>query len=1182
MRPLVLNSLKSIPRRRGDRRRPLTPLRLALEMLESRALLAAGDVLGNHYDAGSSGQTLSESVLTPALVSSSQVASSISTNFGRLFDTTLDGQVYAQPLAVANVNITRGAFQGIHNVLYVATMHNSLYAVDAGTGVILWQDNFNQITDPRVATIGSPVVTAGVTTIPSVSGNNPLVNGNDIGPELGILATPTIDPSSHIIYLVADSKELRNGTTPSASGADTHWVQRLWAINIADGSIAITPTLPPGVAASGGQTIADTILNGTSYSSYTNYKYVAGPYIKGTGNNTDTFNANGTVATTNNADGWVVNTADPGTIFAGTTPSATGYIAFNGLLQMNRVATTLVNGEIYLGFASHGDDGPYYGWLLGYNATTLTNNAAFVTVPTFDGVKGSAGFTSVGGLWGSGATIATDGTYLYFTVGNGSFNNATTNFSANYYSLDGANQVLQPLDGDYGDSVLKVAFDPNATQTNINLKNDAANPANPTPDGTYNPDGGYNQSGYGLKVVDYFAPSNVRVLNINDEDLGSSGTLLIPTTGPGAATAPNGDQMLVVSGKEGRVYLIDTGNMGGFNTQYVTDGHDQTGTAAITAPAPYDRVLGEYYYRQANGNPTIYANDQTNKGYEIPSYSNGVVYFGLSGGKELGFNVANLIFPAGPASSRTATYSTPVFSTSASTPSRGATAALSSNSLSNPILWNNWVALTMTDATLTTALNNGQTGITTLAISPLATALTSGNVIKIQAPNSSSSQTVTLSSNAARNATTLSVTSFTASSAYPVGSVITLNGSSQDFLVAYDSSANVIFNSNWSIVGAPNNLSDSLTNGVPGATGSKFSIPTVFNGLVYSGTGGGSSTSNSHNLGTIVGYGLLSPTLHQPTGLATQAISPNQVHLSWTRNAADSESGTRVERSLNGSTWTTIQIVHNGATNFDDTTVAGGTQYFYRVTEIYGSSSSSASAAANLTTPNYPKGDYSLDHIVNAADISAMSQALCDLATFQSSHGLSDADFLFLADVNGDQVVNNADIQAELHLLIAGAAGGSGPAAASIPAADEGMGPISSSAPNLVDDLAPPIAPPLTAQPAVLAVANGSAGDSAVTSILTANETDSAPANSPKELAESESIVFVSMPQQTTAGTASMGKAVLDTSEQFAQVDSGTHLDAVDFALGFPIEHRDRHFHSLGESGRRTSDALDELFASWP
>ncbi len=404
------------------------------ESLERRNLLAAGDVLGNHYDAGSTGQTLTETVLTPANVNA--------TTFGKLFTTTLDGQVYAQPLTVANVNVTRGSSQGIHNVVYVATMHNSLYAIDANTGAILWQDSFNNITNPTnlTATAGVRTIPAGGTNTTPTQPYNALVNGNDIGPEIGILATPTIDASTNILYVVVSTREMRTGTTPSDSGTDAHFVQRLWAVNLSDGTVAITPTGNPPTSvepATTGQIIGDvwkTDVFATSgtFNNYTNYKYIAGPYIKGTGNNSDTFNADGSVATTNNADGWIVNANDIISPWgaAGKTASQTGFIAFNALLQMNRVATTLINGEIYVGFASHGDDGPYYGWLLGYDAHTLANTAAFVTVPTFDGVKGSAGFTSVGGLWGSGAGITTDGTYLYFTVGNGSFNNATSNFSA--------------------------------------------------------------------------------------------------------------------------------------------------------------------------------------------------------------------------------------------------------------------------------------------------------------------------------------------------------------------------------------------------------------------------------------------------------------------------------------------------------------------------------------------------------------------------------------------------------------------------------------------------------------------------------------------------------------------------------------------------------------------------------
>src|SRR5207248_3975608 len=107
--------------------------------------------------------------------------------------------------------------------------------------------------------IGNPVVTPGATTFPAVTGNNVLVNPNDVGPELGILGTPVIDPGTNILYLETNSQEFRDGSTPSLTGADRHFVQRLWAINIADGSVAIAPTNPAIEPATGGQVIGDVI-----------------------------------------------------------------------------------------------------------------------------------------------------------------------------------------------------------------------------------------------------------------------------------------------------------------------------------------------------------------------------------------------------------------------------------------------------------------------------------------------------------------------------------------------------------------------------------------------------------------------------------------------------------------------------------------------------------------------------------------------------------------------------------------------------------------------------------------------------------------------------------------------------------------------------------------------------------
>src|SRR5262249_29618027 len=136
-----------------------------IEILEKRRLLAI-DTLANHIDAANTGQNLSETVLTPANVTSA--------TFGKRFTPTLDGQLYAQILAKANVNIPTGPSKGIQNVLLGATMHDSLYAVDADTGTILWQDSFLQIANPQV--LGSPSATLGVTTVPAKTGDNALTS----------------------------------------------------------------------------------------------------------------------------------------------------------------------------------------------------------------------------------------------------------------------------------------------------------------------------------------------------------------------------------------------------------------------------------------------------------------------------------------------------------------------------------------------------------------------------------------------------------------------------------------------------------------------------------------------------------------------------------------------------------------------------------------------------------------------------------------------------------------------------------------------------------------------------------------------------------------------------------------------------------------------------------------------
>lgn len=158
------------------------------------ASLSAGvQVLTQHNDNNRTGANTSETQLN---------TSNVNVNaFGKLFSRAVDGQIYAQPLYVPNVRIPT---QGTHNVVYIATEHNSVYAFDADIPAAsppLWQ------------------VSLGTSVLSSNFGI-----GGDLIPEFGITGTPAINAQTGTLYVVAETYE--NGAA----------VDRLHALDITTGA----------------------------------------------------------------------------------------------------------------------------------------------------------------------------------------------------------------------------------------------------------------------------------------------------------------------------------------------------------------------------------------------------------------------------------------------------------------------------------------------------------------------------------------------------------------------------------------------------------------------------------------------------------------------------------------------------------------------------------------------------------------------------------------------------------------------------------------------------------------------------------------------------------------------------------------------------------------------------------
>ena len=174
---------------------------IAALLFAALSAAAQTSVVTYHNDNARTGQYLSEILLTPANVKPGL--------FGKRFSYPVDGAVYAQPLYLPRVKV---AGKGLHNVLYVATGHDSLYAFDAddnsgANGQPLWKLSF---IDPA----------RGIGPVPADD-----VGCQVVWPELGVLGTPVIDAAAGTIYLIAETKEPGN-----------QYVFRLHAIDVTSGA----------------------------------------------------------------------------------------------------------------------------------------------------------------------------------------------------------------------------------------------------------------------------------------------------------------------------------------------------------------------------------------------------------------------------------------------------------------------------------------------------------------------------------------------------------------------------------------------------------------------------------------------------------------------------------------------------------------------------------------------------------------------------------------------------------------------------------------------------------------------------------------------------------------------------------------------------------------------------------
>src|SRR5450432_3030617 len=275
--------------------------------------LPAQSIWTQHNDQARTGWYPYETILNQSNVNSN--------TFGIFFSQTTDDKILAQPLLVMNVNIPG---KGTKNIIYTATLNNTVYAYDADVNApAYWSQNFTN----KISASGSNCSNCRPAFFTDI---HPSLCGGSYGEfkgNMGIISTPVIDTAAGTMYFIAkivnpndgiiDNHTFVNGIKYEYNYTTTGFHQYLHAIDITTGNER--PNSPVEITAT---------LNGAG-------------------------------------DGQ-------------TTP---GRITFDPRRQFSRAGLVLSNGKVYISFASHCDDNPSHGWVLSYNSSTLAQVNAFISTP---------------------------------------------------------------------------------------------------------------------------------------------------------------------------------------------------------------------------------------------------------------------------------------------------------------------------------------------------------------------------------------------------------------------------------------------------------------------------------------------------------------------------------------------------------------------------------------------------------------------------------------------------------------------------------------------------------------------------------------------------------------------------------------------------------------------------------